>query len=68
MTPAEANELLYDDALLSKEEGLSVMEWEERLSEEKTLREASAIVGPRVVDALTRIVWQWDRKTAKRKK
>jgi len=69
MTPAEARQLLHEDALIQREQqGLSVSEWEERISEEKHLREATALAGARTIDAITRFVWQWDRQDKKRKR
>jgi len=62
MTKQEAHYLLFQDAVLSrKEENLSVSEWEERITEEPLLRDASDLAGQTVIDAITCFVWGWDR-------
>jgi hypothetical protein len=66
MTPPEARELLHIDAIVQKnEEMMSASEWEERVNEEKVLREAAALAGPGVVNAISRFVWKWDQPTRK---
>ncbi len=63
-----ARQLLYEDALLQQRELMSAAEWEERVREEKLLREAAEIVGQVAVDAISKMLWRWDRPTRKMKR
>lgn len=68
MTPTEARKTLHEDAYFQKEvELLSAFEWEDRVSEVKHLRDAAEIAGVRVIQAISAIIWEWDRFLEKRR-